>query len=220
MIRKILLSLSVVTGLLLQNAEAGIDYQWSIDGAGHPVSLTGVGGGNGNWQPVPSGSTGGTAIKWAVDYSAGTLTVVDQSPSGSYRIDVSKSGSKLKTVTSSFTAGDLNASHSTVLYSGGAGASGYNSSGTNYFGWAAYNTTGGDSLEYLGWAEFVYLPDPPGSNFTDSLRILDWAYITSDFSNGILPGQSKATGSVPEPASMAVIGLVGLAAGLARRRRA
>lgn len=218
MIRKILLSLSVVTGLLLQNAEAGIDYQWSVDGAGTPVSLNGLGG---NWQPVPSGSAGATAIKWAVSYSGGTLTVIDQSSSGDYRIDVSRTtSSRLQTVTSSFTAGDLDTSNGTKLYQSGAGALNYTSGASNYFGWAAYNTTSGDSLEYLGWAKFDYVPDPPATDNTDSFRILDWAYITSDFSNGILPGQGKTTGDVPEPASMAVIGLVGLAAGLARRRRA
>lgn len=89
----------------------------------------------------------------------------------------------------------------------------------NYFGWVA--TDSNTSTTYTGWANIEINPDgttQAGSGAT--IVINEWAYnVGTTITVGDRTENNSSTGGVPEPTGFAIIGLVGLAAGLKRRNR-
>lgn len=87
----------------------------------------------------------------------------------------------------------------------------------NYFGWTASD----GSTTYTGWANIEINPDGatqagPGTSPVTTIRINEWAY---NVGSTITVGDRATSNIVPEPTGIAIVGLVGLAAGLKRRKR-
>lgn len=234
---RLLLSVLVLT-VTSNIGFAGVDYysQDSNDVANNQAAFTFTGtDGSATWRPlvgardsdfglqftystnitVASASSTGSSFGLSGDpFSAVALSLTSSQAGGSL-------GDTISTTTSNMIVDSYSASRSTsaVEISGSSILSTmYNGSGDNYFGWSLYDSS---TLYAIGWAKYSVTPPPPASSSsTTSITISEWAYNTS--SSTIVLGDSTTTTpspTVPEPTGFAIIGLVGLAAGLKRRNR-
>lgn len=202
-------------------AHAGVDY---YSGTSNPYQAT-RGTSPVTWNPLKSTDTlaasagmisddsSSPALFWESLTTASVAMAVTDNING--RLDTLASGSTFSYNGTAFSSGvDVR----TALWNSGQDvANGYPTN--NHIGWAVLN---GGALYAIGWARISYVPDPPNYDTTDQFNILDWAYnLAGNGGDGsIVVGDSSTSGDVPEPASVAVLGLIALGAGLSRRRRA
>lgn len=224
----------VVIGFVL-NAEAGVDF---YSNTVFKASL----GDLQSWNPIDGNSSvsvgfennGGGTILQMQDNSAGydfltfensvsILKVLESTSGTASGVLQSNSATDYTFNSSSITVGSAEDGDEVQVFNGSTVADGYSNPNSNYIGWAV---TSSSSLYAIGWARINYNPASPSPSSTDEFQILEWAYNLATSGSSITFGDSDDSnsssgggGTVPEPGSLAVFGLIGLGAIASRRRR-